>query len=72
MLQATWLCRWIGFLGVLVTYLHAAGEPVAALKAQKRVAVLTTVYRHNSHADVIASRLLLTDMLDGTGKDSPL
>ncbi len=36
------------------------------------MAVLTTVYRHNSHADVIASRLLLTDMLDGTGKESPL
>jgi hypothetical protein len=62
----------MGVLGVLVTCLHAAGQPVAAVKAQKRVAVLTTVYRHNSHADVIASRLLLTDMLDGTGKDSPL
>ena len=72
MFQATFLCRWMGVLGVLVTSLHAAGEPVAALKAQKRVAVLTTVYRHNSHADVIASRLLLTDMLDGTGKESPL
>ena len=31
-----------------------------------------TEYRHNSHADVIVSRLLLTDMLDGTGRDSPL
>ena len=36
------------------------------------VAVLTTEYRHNSHADVIASRLVLTDRLDGTGKESPL
>lgn len=30
------------------------------------------MYRHSSHADVIASRLVLTDMLDGTGKESPL
>ncbi|MEI6343074.1 MAG: hypothetical protein WCR07_14080 [Verrucomicrobiota bacterium] len=36
------------------------------------VAVLTTEYRHNSHADVIASRLVLTDMLDGTGNEPRL
>ncbi|MEW4568539.1 hypothetical protein AB1L88_11810 [Tautonia sp. JC769] len=44
-----------------------AGEP-----AGHRVAAVVTEYRHNSHADVIVSRLLLTDMLDGTGEDSPL
>ncbi|MEY3276205.1 MAG: hypothetical protein RL153_1472, partial [Verrucomicrobiota bacterium] len=49
-------------------FLAPAAEPSRRLN----VAVLTTEYRHNSHADVIASRLVLTDMLDGTGKESPL
>lgn len=47
----------------------AADEPDAP---RRNVAVLTTVYRHNSHADVIAGRLLLTDTLDGRGHRSPL
>jgi hypothetical protein len=38
----------------------------------KKVAVLTTAYYQNSHADVIASRLLETDTLDGKGRTPSL
>ena len=39
---------------------------------KKRMAAIVTEYRHNSHADIIVSRLLQTDTLDGHGKKSPL
>ena len=55
-----------------VVVLISSGAIAQARPALKNVAALTTVYRHNSHADIIISRLLLTDMLDGTGKESPL
>ncbi|MBL8848685.1 MAG: hypothetical protein JNG89_03335, partial [Planctomycetaceae bacterium] len=35
---------------------------------RKNVAGVTTLYRHNSHADVILSRLMQTDTLDGNGQ----
>jgi hypothetical protein len=38
----------------------------------KKVAVVTTAYYHNSHADVIASRLMETDTLDGKGRTPSL
>jgi hypothetical protein len=38
----------------------------------KKVAAIVTEYRHNSHADVIVSRLLQTYTLDGKGATSPL
>jgi len=62
-LLAIWLAAAIGLPG---RGADESGGPT------KNVAVLTTVYRHNSHADVIAGRLLLTETLDGRGRRSPL
>ena len=53
---------------MLFAYAAAAAEPAVS----KNVAAIVTVYHHNSHADVIVSRLLKTDTLDGKGKESPL
>src|SRR5437667_5209181 len=49
----------------------SAAEPASAPPA-KNVAALVTVYRHNSHAEMIAGRLLRTDTLDDKGNHSPL
>lgn len=40
----------------------------AAEPPRLKIAGLTTEYRHNSHSDVIMSRLFLTDTLDGRGQ----
>jgi hypothetical protein len=56
----------------LVLLLTPGVAALADEKPTRPVAAIVTEYRHNSHADVIVSRLLLTDRLDGSGRDSPL
>ena len=59
-------------LGLLLFAAGARAAESAAPHAPKKIAAIVTVYTHNSHADLLVSRLLQTDTLDGKGKDSPL
>src|SRR5689334_6176642 len=67
---------WRLVLGIALVFASLAaltqGADSNMAVATKNVAAIVTVYTHNSHADVIVSRLLQTDTLDGKGKDSPL
>src|SRR5436190_20820361 len=58
-----------GFVNALVAAQAANPGKEAGLK---KVAAIVTVYHHNSHADVIVSRLLQNYTLDGKGEESPL
>ena len=53
-------------------FARARAAELAGVPPAKNVAAIVTEYRHNSHADVIVSRLLRTDTLDDKGKRSPL
>jgi hypothetical protein len=69
-------CRpiiWVALAGAFanVTAPAPAAETAKSSPA-KKMAAIVTVYTHNSHADLILSRLLQTDTLDGKGGDSPL
>jgi hypothetical protein len=72
-----WRCRTrIARVGIAIM-LAVALVPTRAAEHTKspsarKIAAIVTVYHHNSHADLIVSRLLQTDTLDGKGKDSPL
>ena len=61
-----WFCKLLCLLPLLQSAQAAVPRDI------KKVAAIVTVYHHNSHADVIVSRLLKTDTLDGKGKSSPL
>lgn len=48
------------------------GPPIVAAQERIPVAGITTLYRQNTHADVLIGRILETDTLDGNGKQSTL
>lgn len=64
--------EFLGRLGVAAALLDgigAAAQPAAAAsRPRKKIAAVVTHYTRNSHADVLASRLVQTDTLDGRGK----
>lgn len=51
-----------------VFFLLLLAVPLSAQEKLPRVAVVTTVWRHNSHADVLGSRLVEGYTLDGQGE----
>jgi len=64
---------WIALAGAFANLTAPARAAEAAKSSPaKKMAAIVTVYTHNSHADLILSRLLQTDTLDGKGGDSPL
>ncbi len=69
LLRSSWI-KCVGLCAALLAIIASARAAEVAPK--KRVAAIVTEYRHNSHADMIVSRLLLTDTLDGKGAASSL
>ena len=67
---------YLACLGIAGTLAYASvavqGTVPASPAPARKVAALVTVYRHNSHAELIAGRLLRTDTLDDKGNHSPL
>src|ERR1041385_8018842 len=54
----------------VLVFTQARAAETTNSAAVKTIAAIVTVYNHNSHADLIVSRLLQTDTLDGKGNES--
>ncbi len=59
------------FVGGLALAAGGTAASVASATGPKRVAAIVTVYDHNSHADVIVSRILESHSMDGKGSWPP-
>src|SRR5690349_19511509 len=64
-LDSTLACAFV--LLVSWWFIVSLGYTASAQEKLPRVAVITTVWRHNAHADVIGSRLVQGYTLDGKG-----
>jgi hypothetical protein len=67
-MHVLWLARVLVTSAMLPILLLAPAAVAEEKNAAPRVAAVVTEYRHNSHADVIVSRLLQTETLDGQGR----
>lgn len=67
------IALWLATAGLLLGSISGPRPTVAAEPEDvKRIAVLTTVWRKRSHADVIAGRILQSDTFDDRGRRWPL
>jgi len=66
LLRAT--CLWLLCGATHAALAQDAPATDATAPPVKRIAAIVTVYHHNSHADMLVSRLLQTDTLDGQGR----
>jgi hypothetical protein len=62
----------LNFLGALALSCALFATEARSHDDVKRVAAVVTEYRHNTHADLIVSRLFQTDTLDGKGLERRL
>ncbi len=68
------LFPFIIFMGMILatTHVMTASAQSSAKEAPRKTAAIVTAYYHNSHADVLVSRLLQTQTLDGKGETPQL
>ena len=66
--RVSYPCLSVFIRGLFLLLLVGSWSVAAAQDRSPKVAVVTTEWRHNAHADVIASRLVQGNTLDGKGE----